>query len=121
MHMHAPAPSLQYRGLPASNLDIPTLNELLKSPELWGGLADAGLRHVLFFQTDSLLVHGGVAPFLQVCRRAGGGRGGGCSAQPGPGCAAQPSPPARPPELLSPSCAPPCPPPNRTATHCDAV
>ena len=43
-----------------------TLNALLKAPEFWGELRGAGADRVLFFQTDSLLVHGGIQPFLQV-------------------------------------------------------
>lgn len=42
------------------------LNQLLKATEFWGELAAVGVEHVLFFQTDSLLVHGNVEPFLQV-------------------------------------------------------
>ena len=43
-------------------ISIPMLNRLLKSPEFWSEL-DA--QHVLFFQTDSLLVHGNIEPFLK--------------------------------------------------------
>lgn len=51
-------------------MDIPALNELLKSPDFWGSLAADGVDHVLFFQTDSLLLHGNIQPFMQVgpCR-----------------------------------------------------
>lgn len=47
-------------------VDIPALNELLKSHDFWGSLAADGVQRVLFFQTDSLLLHGNVEPFMQV-------------------------------------------------------
>ena len=49
-------------------IDIPSLNRLLTSPGFWSGLAVAGVQRVLFLQTDSLLVHGRIGPFMQVPR-----------------------------------------------------
>ena len=62
---------LQYHELDTVEVAIPALNSLLKSPAFWAELAAAGVAHTLFFQTDSLLVHGGIQPFLQVGGRAG--------------------------------------------------
>ena len=57
---------LQYHELDTVEVAIPALNRLLKSPEFWGELSAAGVTRTLFFQTDSLLVHGGIQPFMQV-------------------------------------------------------
>jgi hypothetical protein len=59
-------PALQYHELDTVEVAIPALNRLLKSPEFWGELSAAGVTRTLFFQTDSLLVHGGIQPFMQV-------------------------------------------------------
>jgi hypothetical protein len=56
----------QYRPLDTTGVPIPMLNQLLKSAEFWGELEEAGVDHVLFFQTDSLLVHGNISQFMQV-------------------------------------------------------
>lgn len=55
---------LQFRELDTHQLPVTSLNALLKAPEFWGELE--GAERVLFFQTDSLLVHGGIGEFLQV-------------------------------------------------------
>jgi glycosyltransferase involved in cell wall biosynthesis len=53
---------VEYRNLGAIALSIPALNRLLKSVSFWSNIeADK----VLFFQTDSLLVHGRIEPFLK--------------------------------------------------------
>ncbi|KAI7842484.1 hypothetical protein COHA_003838 [Chlorella ohadii] len=56
---------VKYHELDTVEVDIPALNELLKSPDFWGSLAADGVDHVLFFQTDSLLLHGNIQPFMQ--------------------------------------------------------
>ena len=56
--------NVQFRRLDALQLSIPALNALLKSPAFWEQLG-AEAQHALFFQTDSLLLHGDVAPFLE--------------------------------------------------------
>ncbi|PRW51010.1 Glycosyl transferase family 2 [Chlorella sorokiniana] len=56
---------VKYHQLDTVEVDIPSLNELLKSPDFWGSLAADGVQRVLFFQTDSLLLHGNVQPFMQ--------------------------------------------------------
>ena len=62
-------PPPQYHELDTVEVDIPALNELLKSPDFWGSLSADGVQTVLFFQTDSLLLHGNIQPFMQVRRR----------------------------------------------------
>ncbi|KAI3427093.1 hypothetical protein D9Q98_007032 [Chlorella vulgaris] len=57
--------NVNFRLLDTVSVPIPMLNQLLKATEFWGELAAVGVEHVLFFQTDSLLVHGNVEPFLQ--------------------------------------------------------
>ncbi len=44
------------------NIDIPHLNRLMKDPRFWGIFGDA--EYLLTFQTDALLIHGNIAPFL---------------------------------------------------------
>jgi hypothetical protein len=53
---------LQYFRVPVENMEIPMLNAILKSPQFWD-LIDA--KRALLFQTDSLLLHGDITPFLQ--------------------------------------------------------
>ncbi|KAL4444085.1 hypothetical protein ABPG75_011822 [Micractinium tetrahymenae] len=55
--------NVKYRELDTHQLPVASLNALLKAPEFWGELQ--GVQRVLFFQTDSVLVHGGVGEFLQ--------------------------------------------------------
>lgn len=62
-----PAPCLmQFHQLDAVDVVIPTLNRLLTSPAFWEELQAAGLHSALLLQTDALLVHGRIEPFLQV-------------------------------------------------------
>ncbi|EFN56792.1 expressed protein [Chlorella variabilis] len=57
--------NVNYHELDTVGVSIAMLNQLLKSSDFWEELQEAGLSHVLFFQTDSLLVHGNISAFLQ--------------------------------------------------------
>ena len=51
--------------LPYDVDDIASYNRLMKSPWLWEVLQDYKIDKVLIFQSDSIMLHGNISPFLR--------------------------------------------------------